>query len=283
MKLSMPQSRADNDEIDKSADITSVGTWLKTERESRNESLDRVASVTRIGKPYLEAIEEGDLTRLPGKAYIRGFIKLYAAHLGLSADEAIRLLEQRPQNQAIPVESISGTVAPYSPAPSPARPWLRYTLASLVIIPASAYAIFIYISGIESSPVKPAELAIVPPVKEQTAVVTSADKPVESKVQPVEKLFVEPTESTALKDGLVLRLKAVRDGKMQITIDNAVSQEYTLISGDLVEWKADRSFQIDLDNAAAVEAELDGKQLAPFGDSGKPAHLVITRNGVQKN
>lgn len=283
MRLSKPQSRTDYDESDKSADITSIGIWLKTERENRNLSLDSVSSVTRIGRPYLEAIEEGDLSRLPGQAYIRGFIRLYAAHLGLPADDALRLLEQGASNQIIPVENISATRPPDSSVRSATRPWLRYTMVALVIISVAAYALFLPTTGSKTAPPKNAEFAVAPPAIEQAAVPPAGNKSVAPNALPVDKLSAEQPGKATLQEGLVLRVKAIRDARMHITIDSAVSQEYGLIAGDVVEWKADTSFHIDLDNAAAVEAELDGKQLASFGDIGKAAHLVITRSGVQQN
>jgi cytoskeletal protein RodZ len=283
MRLSKAQSRADHEEGDKPTDITAIGIWLKTEREKRNESLDRVSSVTRIGRPYLEAIEDGDLSKLPGQAYIRGFIRLYAAHLELSADDTLRLLEQGASNQIVPAENISATTSPGSSVRAATRPWFLYTMAALIIISASAYALFFYTPGGKTAPPKTPDFTIAPPAIEQPAVPPAVNKPVIPNAQPADKLSAEQSGNASPHEGLVLRLKAVRDAKMHITIDSSVSQEYGLIAGDVVEWKADTSFQIDLDNAAAVEAELDGKQLASFGDAGKGAHLVITRSGVQQN
>ena len=77
-----------------SGGIKAVGAWLKAAREMKGESLNDISLVTRIGKSYLEAIEDGLLAKLPSTAYTRGFIRLYAAHLGLSPDEAIQILDR---------------------------------------------------------------------------------------------------------------------------------------------------------------------------------------------
>ena len=77
-------------------------------------------------------------------------------------------------------------------------------------------------------------------------------------------------------------MKAVSDGKIHITIDGSVSQEYDLVAGDLVEWKAENAFMLDLDNAASVEGELDGVKLKPFGEQGRAAHLVLKADGIHK-
>jgi hypothetical protein len=83
--------------------------------------------------------------------------------------------------------------------------------------------------------------------------------------------------------GIVLRLKAVSNGRLHITIDGSVSQEYDLVSGDMVEWKAEKMFLLDLENAGSVEGELDNTPLKSFGPAGKAAHLIIRQNGVQNN
>lgn len=283
MRFSKPQSRADHDESDKSADLTAVGIWLKTEREKRNESLDSVSSITRIGRPYLEAIEEGDLSKLPGQAYIRGFIKLYAAHLGLSADDALQRLEHRELNQPVPAEDIPAAKSPDRPALAAPRPWLRYGVMAMTAISVAVYVLFFSTPDRKTAPPKNADSTVAAPAKEQVTAPPTGNNPAAPVAQPADKPSSEKAGNAPLQEGPVLRLKAVRDAKMHITIDSAVSQEYNLIAGDIVEWKADKSFQIDLDNAAAVEAELDGKQLPSFGDAGKAAHLVITRSGVQQN
>jgi hypothetical protein len=80
--------------------------------------------------------------------------------------------------------------------------------------------------------------------------------------------------------GIVLKLKVVQDSSLQMTIDGSVSQQYDLKAGDLIEWKGEKTFSLDLGNAAGVEGELNGVSLKSFGEAGKPAHLVIRANGV---
>jgi cytoskeletal protein RodZ len=44
------------------------------------------AAATRIRERYLIAIEDGRFESLPGPAYVSGFIRAYAAHLGVTVD-----------------------------------------------------------------------------------------------------------------------------------------------------------------------------------------------------
>ena len=69
--------------------MSQLGERLRAARESQGISLAQAAAETRILQRYLVALEDGDYQNLPGDVYTRGFIRNYAAFLGLSADELI--------------------------------------------------------------------------------------------------------------------------------------------------------------------------------------------------
>ena len=68
-----------------------AGPDLVTLRHSKGLSLDQIASVTKIGVRYLEAIEAGEFGKLPGGVYNTSYIRQYARLV--DCDEA-ELLEQ---------------------------------------------------------------------------------------------------------------------------------------------------------------------------------------------
>lgn len=67
----------------------SFGSYLSREREFRKISLKEVASATRIGSATLQAIEQDDFKKLPGKAFVRGYLKAYAQHVGLDVADVL--------------------------------------------------------------------------------------------------------------------------------------------------------------------------------------------------
>jgi cytoskeleton protein RodZ len=69
---------------------TTVGTLLRASRHRRDEELREVSQILRVRLLYLEAIEEARYDDLPGKAYVIGFIRAYAEHLGLDSEEVVR-------------------------------------------------------------------------------------------------------------------------------------------------------------------------------------------------
>ncbi len=66
-----------------------LGGYLKRHRLRLGKTLEQVAKDTRIHASTLQAIEENNKKALPAEVFTRGFIKIYAQHLGLDANEAL--------------------------------------------------------------------------------------------------------------------------------------------------------------------------------------------------
>jgi curved DNA-binding protein CbpA len=66
-----------------------TGSAIKMLREQNNLSLRNIADTTKISIRYLGYIEEENFGRLPARAYIRGFIMLYAQVLGCEPDRVV--------------------------------------------------------------------------------------------------------------------------------------------------------------------------------------------------
>ncbi|TYP77586.1 helix-turn-helix domain-containing protein [Paenibacillus methanolicus] len=73
--------------------MSDLGALLRKAREQRGYSLDDIQDLTKIRKRYLEAIEDGDYSILPGSFYVRAFVKNYAETVGLDAEEVLRLYQ----------------------------------------------------------------------------------------------------------------------------------------------------------------------------------------------
>ncbi|HRQ81585.1 MAG TPA: helix-turn-helix domain-containing protein, partial [Azospirillaceae bacterium] len=67
-----------------------AGDMLRAAREARGLMLPDVASMLRIRLPYLQAIEDGRYADLPGAAYVSGFLRSYAEHVGLEPEVVVR-------------------------------------------------------------------------------------------------------------------------------------------------------------------------------------------------
>ncbi|MFO3797408.1 MAG: helix-turn-helix domain-containing protein, partial [Anaerolineales bacterium] len=112
--------------------MPTVGSQLKAARLARHETLEEVSKATRIRVSYLEALEADDFSRLPSPVQARGFLRLYANHLGLDLAEVIALAQQtQPEEQTLqgPLPSIP-PILPSAP-PIPSLPlWKRWIEAA---------------------------------------------------------------------------------------------------------------------------------------------------------
>lgn len=65
--------------------VATVGHALRSARLARGDDVATVSRALRIRRDHIEAIEDGRLEALPGRAYAVGFVKSYARYLGLDA------------------------------------------------------------------------------------------------------------------------------------------------------------------------------------------------------
>lgn len=72
-----------------SEQLTAFGRWLVRERELRGLGRDEVMRATKLAPGVVEALESGEEGRIPPRAYVVGYLRAYAAAVGLDADEVV--------------------------------------------------------------------------------------------------------------------------------------------------------------------------------------------------
>lgn len=68
----------------------SIGELFKQKRQEMNLSLKEIENATSIRVAHLQAIEEGDMSKLISPVYAQGFVRQYATYLGIDADKVIK-------------------------------------------------------------------------------------------------------------------------------------------------------------------------------------------------
>jgi len=71
-----------------------VGARLRAGREAMGLDVADMARQLRLGPRQVEAIESGDLSGLPGKTFVRGFVRNYARAVNLESAPLLALLDQ---------------------------------------------------------------------------------------------------------------------------------------------------------------------------------------------
>ena len=75
----------DNNKSENSS-LKRIGNFIKEARLSRNQSIEELASVLKIGAHQLKAIEEGNEEKLPEKVFINAMIRRISQKLKLDTE-----------------------------------------------------------------------------------------------------------------------------------------------------------------------------------------------------
>ena len=71
---------------------TTAGAMLVAAREAAGLSVDAVAQQLKLAPRQVKALEDGDYNRLPGRTFVRGFVKSYARLVRLDPDRVLNAL-----------------------------------------------------------------------------------------------------------------------------------------------------------------------------------------------
>lgn len=262
----------------------SLGAFLRATRERQGSALDDAVRVTRIGKNYLVAIEGDQFDKIPSPVYVRGFLRIYAGYLGLSADAVVACYDRLQHPAPRPSSQVARDTEPAQAVRARRSGGGRWLVPAVLLALVLAAAYFYQ----DQAPKRPASPAKTPPPQVKASPVVPVQPPRSSSstqavptVSPAAPAGPVQPQPQPASGGVVLKLKANQDCRLNITIDGVISQQYDLKAGDLIEWKGEHGFTIDLENAGGVEAEFNGKPLKPFGEPGKSAHVVLRGDAPQ--
>ena len=134
---------------------TGVGAVLRAERERQGLRVQDVAVTLRLRRVMVEALEAGQVNRLPGATYAVAFVRSYSEYLGLDRDEIVARFRDEVEGLVQPVELTFPISAAESRLPGGA-----IVMVSLVVA-VGAY-VFWYLGNGDDN-VRPPRVAAVPP------------------------------------------------------------------------------------------------------------------------
>jgi cytoskeletal protein RodZ len=95
--------------------VESLGNKLRSARESKGYTYEKVGDDIHIATRYLKALEAEDFSGFPGEPYLLGFLRNYGDYLGLDTQELISLYKaMRIQEEPVPVEELLESPPPVS-------------------------------------------------------------------------------------------------------------------------------------------------------------------------
>ena len=96
---------------------TTLGAYLRRERECRGLALRTISESTKVSFPLLQGLEADDISRWPGGIFRRAFVRSYAECVGLDPDDVYRRFEKQHQ----PPTQDGNPVGAIAQAPGPER------------------------------------------------------------------------------------------------------------------------------------------------------------------
>ncbi|HAR98861.1 MAG TPA: hypothetical protein DCS11_08225 [Syntrophus sp. (in: bacteria)] len=220
-----------------------VGEILRRARETRKLGLEEIAKRTKISQRFLGAIENGKYGILPSDVFVRGFLRSYAATLGLDPEEMVELYKQE-RGIAIHIQE--------EEVGKPLPLLILWVGAAAVLLLLAAVLAFIFWPRKAPPAAIPDQGAFHAPVPVEPAPVV----PVPGGKESVEILFSRHCWALVRVDG------------------NRVFEGFKE-SGDQLQYRIERSFYIKVGDAGAVTVTHGGKPYPKLGDDGQPVELNI--------
>lgn len=102
----------------------SAGTRLRDAREAAGLSIDAVAQQLKLAPRQVKALEDDDFAQLPGRTFVRGFLRNYARLVRLDADEVLATLPDANTAPSLDRPSLAPTTRMIGelPADMPGKP-----------------------------------------------------------------------------------------------------------------------------------------------------------------
>jgi cytoskeleton protein RodZ len=106
------------------ATVTSAGATLRNARESLGLTIDAVSQQLKLAPRQVQALEDDDFAQLPGRTFVRGFMRNYARLLRLDADAVLASLPEASAAPSLDRPSLTSTTRAIGelPADLPSKP-----------------------------------------------------------------------------------------------------------------------------------------------------------------
>ncbi|PWB46449.1 MAG: hypothetical protein C3F18_12715 [Nitrosomonadales bacterium] len=115
-----------------------AGARLRRERESQGLSLFDAARALRLSEKQIAALEADDYSKLPGRTFVRGFIRNYARLVQLDPEPLMAHLSFEKEEESHQIQAPSQKI---SFSEHQAKPWLKWLLTAFVIMAVVSWAV----------------------------------------------------------------------------------------------------------------------------------------------
>ncbi|MCL8208045.1 MAG: helix-turn-helix domain-containing protein [Actinomycetia bacterium] len=270
---------------------TDIGAVLRARREALGLSLEDVQAATHIRTGYLEALEQNRWDHLPAEVYALGFLRTYARHLGLDAEDLVRAWRAARQ-AAAPAPAAEPPRAPEPPAavrvPRRSRPAAARTGAPrpwawgavVVVLLAVLVGVVAALRG-HRAPTPPRVASGTPSAPRPAAprpasAPPRSSGPVVRRVDDTPQLLAYQVTPGPVRLTLTFSAPCWVEVWVDGVTDNPAGHTYG--PGDSLNLTG-RSLRLLLGNPGGAAAVLNGRTLGVLGSPGQPRYLNLVAGG----
>jgi cytoskeleton protein RodZ len=267
--------------------MDSIAEIVRRARKERGLTLDEVAASTRINRKYLEAIESGDRTAIPGGFFYKSFVRQYAAALATDSNKVVDEVDQvlDAEEPAVPAEQddeLLKAIAASAPAPERSgHRWVPstfgYVILLILALIGSTGAYMWWHRTQESQIAKRVAAPVVtqapsaPSPKTETAPPAATPPPAETPApaeQPKEEQPAPPADTPAVvnsDDKITLDIAANELTWISLTADGKYVFSGLLQPGESKTFAAKENARLRIGNAGGLDVKFNGKPTGPIG------------------
>jgi cytoskeletal protein RodZ len=283
--------------------LRQIADQLRQKRQEQGISLDEIAVKTFIPLRLLEAIDKGQIERLPEPVFVQGFIRRYADSVGLDGLSLARSFSLEAPAAEPPITEVQPTrVAPLPPprveeppAPVEPNPPVRNTpkersllplllgIAGLIALATGAVALLSDRRENQSA-TRPSTSAENISPSPDAAVSPPPPSAVPSPVPSGIAASPSPNPTTATDNPVRVGVSITGEASwIQVQSDGKTEFEGTLNKGEQKIWTAKKNLRLTVGNAGGVTVSYNQGAEKVLGNAGEVKEINYTPAGESTN
>lgn len=238
-----------------------LGELLRQSREQLGLSLEKIESLTRIKRTFLEALETEDFDQLPNRVAARGFLRNYASALNLDVDYVLELYEKESQYEAGHATQFRDGIQLKSIPMTPPSRFSPDLLIGFLMITALLGIILYFVYQQYLLPLEMASNAGVMTPASDAAITLPTPTPLPTNT-PTPTVTPTPLYYT----GVTVELVVADESWVQVLVDEVKAFEGILTVGERRHWTGDRQVAVRAGNAGGIEVIVNGESMGLMGE-----------------
>lgn len=268
-----------------------IGKELRARREMLSLHLEEVERNTRVKTHYLEALEQGDMERLPSAVQTRGMLSNYASFLDLDVDAILLRFadalqaRHREKNPQRPGRKAGQPIFASLPALG------NFIAGDLIFgIGMAVLLVGFVIWGINRVLVLQSLQAVEPTAPSISDVLISTPDPSQftatPTLLPVEAFAAEEATATIIIPTLnanvrvQVNLVAVERTYLRVIADGKIVFEGRVIAGNAYLFEAEEQIEVLTGSGGAIRLVYNGRDMGLMGGFGQIAHNIYRANEI---